>query len=73
MAFGSQLMVSQRDGAELQTDGAQAFQTSISAYKEAGFPSKVNVQCFLKVIIKILLVTFYRIKSSVSGLTIRTS
>ena len=59
----------QMQGAELKTDGVQALQTSISAYKKAGFPSQVNVQCFQKVIIKILLVTFYCILSSASGLT----
>jgi hypothetical protein len=69
MAFGSQRVVNQRQGANY---GVQAFQKCISAYKKAGFPSQVNVQCFLKVIIKILLVTFYCIISSVSGLTIRT-
>ena len=71
MTGGSQRGVFQGEDAELKTDGVQAFQKSISAYKKAGFPSQVNVQCFLKVI-KILLVTFYCIISSVSGLTIRT-
>jgi hypothetical protein len=52
LAFGSQRTVTQRNGAELKTDGVQALQKSISAYKKAGFPSQVNVQCFLKVITK---------------------
>jgi hypothetical protein len=52
LAFGSQWMVTQTDGAELKTDGVQAFQKSISAYKKAGFPSQVNVQCVQKVILK---------------------
>jgi len=72
LVFESQWTVTQTDGAELKTDGVQALQESISAYKRAGFPSQVNVPCFLNVIIKILLVTFYFIISSVSGLTIRT-
>jgi len=70
MAYGSQRQPAQMQCAELRTDGVQVFQTSISAYKKAGFPSQVNVQCFLKVIIKIWMVTFYCI-SSVSGLIIR--
>jgi len=72
LAFGSQWTVTQTDGTELKTDAVQALQRGISAYKKAGFPSEVNVQCFLKVIIKILLVTFYFIMSPVYGLTIRT-
>jgi hypothetical protein len=35
-------------GAELKTDGVQAFQKNVSAYKKAGFPSQVNVQCLIK-------------------------
>jgi len=42
-ACGSQLKVFQRDGAELKTDGVQASQKSISAYKKTGVPSQVNV------------------------------
>ena len=72
LVFGSQWEVTQTDGAELKTDGVQDLQESISAYKKAGFPSQVNVQCFQKVIIKILLVTFYCTLSSSSELTIRT-
>ena len=52
MAFGSQWEVAQRQGAELTTDGVQAFQETISAYEKAGFPSQVNVHCFQKIIIK---------------------
>ena len=59
LAFESQWEVTQTDGAELKTDGVQAFRKSISAYKNAGFPSQVNVPCFLKVITKKLLVTFF--------------
>ena len=40
--------VTQSDGAELKTDGVQAFQKSVSAYKRAGSPSQVNVQCLKK-------------------------
>lgn len=72
MVYGSQREVAQRQGGELKTDGVQAFQKSISAYKKAGFPSQVNVRCFLKVVIKIWIVTFYCIISSVSGLITRT-
>ena len=70
MAFGSQPEIVQRQSASYVV---QAFQKSISAYEQAGFPSQVNVPCFLKVIIKALLFTFYCIISSVSGLTIRKS
>jgi len=72
MASGSQQELFERQSRELRTDGVQAFQKSISAYKKAGFPSQVNVQCFLKVTIKIWMVTFYCIIPSVSGLIIRT-
>jgi hypothetical protein len=63
---------SEREVGQRQSASYQAFQKSISAYEKAGFPSQVNVQCFLKVIINVLLVTFYCTISSVSGLTIRT-
>ena len=43
MTGGSQRGVFQEEDAELKTDGVQAFQKSISAYKKAGFPSQVNV------------------------------
>jgi hypothetical protein len=62
--------VAQRQGANLRTDGVQALRKSISAYKRAGFPSQVNIRCFHKANINILLVTFYCIISSVYGLTI---
>ena len=65
MACGSEREVYQRQSASYQ-----AFQESISAYEKAGFPSQVNVQCFLKVIINVLLVKFYCIITSVTGLTI---
>jgi hypothetical protein len=66
MTFGSQRSATQWDGAELKTDGVREFQKSISAYEKAGFPSEVIVQCFQKVIIKKLFVTFYYIIFSVS-------
>jgi hypothetical protein len=51
MVAGSQRLVPEMQSApDLKTDGVQAFQKSISAYKKAGFPSQVNVQCFQKVI-----------------------
>ena len=41
MTCGSQREVGQREGAELKTDGVQAFQKSISAYRGVSF--QVNV------------------------------
>jgi len=43
LAFGSQWEVFQMDGAELETDGVQALQKSIRAYKKAGVTVQVNV------------------------------
>jgi hypothetical protein len=44
MVYGSQREVAQRQGGELKTDGVQAFQKSISAYKKAGFPSQAKLE-----------------------------
>jgi len=44
MVYGSQREPAERQAGGLRTDGVQAFQTSISAYKKAGFPSQAKLE-----------------------------
>jgi len=44
MASGSQQELCEKQSRELRTDGVQAFQKSISAYKKAGFPSQAKLE-----------------------------
>jgi hypothetical protein len=50
VACESQREVFQRVGADILTVGVRDLKKSISAYKKAGVPSQVNVQCFPEVI-----------------------